>query len=165
MALLLGAGRQDTSASGRSAYKLCVYRRARSYSSRSISRFMTLSSLPDDLQRPAGRSGRRHVALRLWPHGMGTTGGARVTRSSGAVPLGALTLCIDHDTLTRAAAYSAPYLEGTTGRPGARASGGSASSQCGMSTQAEDSRRRITSTPTRLKAMDSSRTSPNEPVA
>ena len=46
-----------------------------------------------------------------------------------------------------------------------RASGGNASSQCGISTWAEDSRRRITTTPTRLKAMDSSRTSRNEPVA
>ena len=46
-----------------------------------------------------------------------------------------------------------------------RAAGGNASSQCGISTWAEDSRRRITATPTRLKAMDSSRTRRNEPVA
>src|SRR4030095_12212084 len=120
--------------------------------------------LPDDLQRPAGRSGRRRVAPRLWPHGMVTTCGASVKRSSGAVHLGAITLCIDHDHRTRAAASSAHYLEGTTGLPGARASGGNASSQCGISTRAEDSRRRITSTPTRLKAIDSARTGVKDPV-
>src|SRR5918992_2005066 len=130
MPLLLGAGRQDTSASGRSAYKLCVYHRARSYSSRSISRFMTLPSLPDDLQRPAGRSGHRLVAPRLWPHGMVTTGGASVTRSSGALHLGALTRCIAHDTLTRAAASRAHDRGGTTGLPRSAASGGSDASQC-----------------------------------
>jgi hypothetical protein len=46
-----------------------------------------------------------------------------------------------------------------------RASGGNDSSQCGISTWAEDSRRRITTTPIRLNAMDSNRTSRNEPVA
>ena len=45
-----------------------------------------------------------------------------------------------------------------------RASGGKDSSQCGMRTRAVDSRRRITSTPTQLKAMDSPRTSGKEPV-
>ena len=65
---------------------------------------MTLPSFPDDLQRPAGRSGRRLIAPRLWPHGMVTTCGASVKRSSGAVHLGAITLFIYHDNLTRAAA-------------------------------------------------------------
>ena len=46
-----------------------------------------------------------------------------------------------------------------------RASGGNASSQYGISTWAEDSRRRITTTPIRLNAMDSNMTSRNEPVA
>ena len=45
-----------------------------------------------------------------------------------------------------------------------RASGGKDSSQCGMRTRAVDSRRRMTSTPATLKAMDSSRTSGKEPV-
>jgi len=35
---------------------------------------------------------------------MVTTGGASVKRSSGAVHLGAITLCISHDNLTRTAA-------------------------------------------------------------
>src|SRR5262245_60153341 len=68
MPLLLGAGRQDTSASGRSAYKLCVYRRARSYSSRSISRFMTL---PLSLTTSSALRGGLDVASLL--HGCGHT--------------------------------------------------------------------------------------------
>src|SRR6266851_3346891 len=44
------------------------------------------------------------------------------------------------------------------------ASGGNDSSQCGISTRAEDSRCRITSTPTKLKAMDSARTGGKAPV-
>jgi hypothetical protein len=39
-----------------------------------------------------------------------------------------------------------------------RASGGNASSQCGISTRVEDARCKITNTPSRLKAMDSART-------
>ena len=66
---------------------------------------------------------------------------------------------------SRAVGATVERLGGAPGLHRERASGGNASSQCGMRTRAVDSRRRITPTPTRLQAMDSSRTSTNEPVA